>query len=292
MNRTLLLGFALVLTLAALPAHAQGVQTGTLTGKLKSSDGVALPDATIAVTSSALQGRRVTTSDVNGVYVLTSLPPGVYAVKISKSGLASLDRTATVPLGGTATTDATLGVAAVTESVVVEGTAAAPVTDIQTSANIRADDINPLPMGRTPYLAAELMPGVTTNTPNANQITISGGFAYDNVFLIDGVDVNDNLLGTSNDLFIEDALGEVQVLTSGISAEYGRFSGGVVNIITKSGGNMLSGSYRTNLSRPSWTQETPSKRRTASNGACRPPRTRSSPTRSRPSRSSRPAVQP
>src|SRR5213078_275243 len=142
-------------------------------------------------------------------------------------------------------------------SVTVEGNAPAPVTEVQTSANIRSDDINRLPMGRTPYLAAELMAGVTTNTPSTNQITIYGGFAYDNVFLIDGVDVNDNLLGTSNDLYIEDAIGEVQVLTSGVSAEYGRFSGGVVNIITKSGGNTLSGAYRTNFTRPSWTSETP-----------------------------------
>jgi hypothetical protein len=131
------------------------------------------------------------------------------------------------------------------------------VTEIQTSANIRASDINVLPMGRTPYLVTELMPGVTTNAPNANQVTISGGFGYDNVFLIDGVDVNDNLFGTSNDLFIEDAIDEVQVLTSSISAEYGRFSGGVINIITKSGGNVFSGSYRTTFMRPSWTQETP-----------------------------------
>jgi hypothetical protein len=257
MNRRLLLGVALILSFLAPGLGAQGVQTGTLTGTLKSADGLTLPDASITVTSTALQGDRVATSDVNGVYVLANLPPGAYLAKISKAGLATLNRTATVPLGGTVTIDATLAVAAVTESVMVEGVAPAPVTEIQTSANIRADEINQLPMGRTPYLAAELMPGVTTNTPNANQITISGGFAYDNVFLIDGVDVNDNLLGTSNDLFVEDAIGEVQVLTAGISAEYGRFSGGVVNIITKSGGNSLSGSYRTNLSRPSWTQETP-----------------------------------
>ena len=257
MIRKLSFGFALVLSLVASLAHAQGVQTGTLTGTLRSSDGVTLPDASITATSSALQGERKATSDVNGVYLLGNLPPGRYSVKISKAGLATMNRTAIVPLGDAVTLDATLALATVSESVVVEAATPAPVTEIQTSANIRGDEINQLPMGRTPYLAAELMPGVTTNTPNANQITISGGFAYDNVFLIDGVDVNDNLLGTSNDLFIEDALGEVQVLTSGISAEYGRFSGGVVNIITKSGGNTLSGSYRTNLSRPSWTQETP-----------------------------------
>ena len=136
----------------------------------------------------------------------------------------------------------------------VEGVTPPAVTATQTSANITAPEVNALPMGRTPFLIAELMPGLTTNTPSPNQLTISGGFAYDNVFLIDGVDVNDNLLGIVNDLYIEDAIGEVQVLTSGISAEYGRFSGGVVNIVTKSGGNHFAGSYRTTFTRPSWTQ--------------------------------------
>ena len=74
---------------------------------------------------------------------------------------------------------------------------------------------------------ALLSPNVTDNTPNAGQLTIAGAFAYDNVFLVDGVDVNDNLFGDANNLFIEDAIEETQVLTSGISAEYGRFSGGV-----------------------------------------------------------------
>ena len=111
-----------------------------------------------------------------------------------------------------------LSVAQVSETVLVEGVTPPAVTSTQTSANITAAEVNALPMGRTPYLIAELMPGVTTNTPSPNQLTISGGFAYDNVFLIDGVDVNDNLLGTVNDLYIEDAIGEVQVLTSGVSA--------------------------------------------------------------------------
>ncbi len=88
-------------------------------------------------------------------------------------------------------------------------------------------------------------------------MTIAGAFAYDNVFLINGVDVNDNIFGTNNNLFIEDAIEETQVLTSGISAEYGRFSGGVVNVVTKRGGDIFSGSYRHNLSNASWTDETP-----------------------------------
>ena len=58
---------------------------------------------------------------------------------------------------------------------------------------------------------------------------ISGALSYDNLYLINGVDVNDNLFGSPQNVFIEDAIEETQVMTSGIPAEYGRFSGGVVN---------------------------------------------------------------
>ena len=75
--------------------------------------------------------------------------------------------------------------------------------------------------------------------------------------MVDGVDVNDTINGTANNLYIEDAIQNTTVLTNGISAEYGRFSGGVVNIVTRSGGNMFSGSFRENLSNPTWIGETP-----------------------------------
>ena len=123
--------------------------------------------------------------------------------------------------------------------------------------------MNALPINRTPAAIAALAPGLTTNTPNGGQVTISGGFAYDNVFLIDGVDANDNLFGTSNPVFIEDAIADTQVLTSGISAEYGRFSGGVVNVITKSGGNEFSGSVRVNYTNDDWRSRLRSRRRGA-----------------------------
>ena len=256
-RRILWVLFVLITALMPVWAYGQGVQTGAVTGTVTSSDNAVLSDANVFVSSPALQGAHSTTTDVNGVFVAVNLPPGRYTIKISKSGFNAVERSALVPLGGTATVNAILAVASVVETVVVEGVVPPPVTEIQTSANILASDINVMPLGRTPYLVAELMPGVTTNTPVAGQVTISGGFGYDNVFLIDGVDVNDNLLGTSNDLYIEDAIGEVQVLTSGITAEYGRFSGGVINIITKSGGNMFSGSYRTTFTNPAWTKETP-----------------------------------
>ena len=238
----------------------QGVQTGTLTGTVKATDGLSIPEAAVVVTSPALQGTRAVLTDVNGIYSIPSLPPGTYTIRVSKDGLSPAELTAPLPLGATASVDITLSIAAISETVLVEGVTPPAVTSTQMSANIAAADVNVLPMGRTPYLISELMPGLTTNTPNANQLTISGAFAYDNVFLVDGVDVNDNLLGSMNDLYIEDAIGEVQVLTSGITAEYGRFSGGVINILTKSGSNLFGGSYRATFARPSWSNETPFER--------------------------------
>src|SRR5206468_3756257 len=97
-------------------------------------------------------------------------------------------------------------------------------------------------------------------TPNSNQVTIGGAFAYDTVFLVDGVDVNDNLFAQANPLFIEEGIREVQVASSGVGAEYGRFAGGVVNVVTQSGGNLFSGSVRTNLTNSAWSTETPFER--------------------------------
>lgn len=87
-------------------------------------------------------------------------------------------------------------------------------------------------------------------------VSINGSFAYDNVFLLNGVDINDNLFGTANNLYIEDALQELTVHTSGVSAEYGRFSGGVISAVTKSGGNTFQGSFRTDLTNTGWRDET------------------------------------
>ena len=73
----------------------------------------------------------------------------------------------------------------------------AGLTSPTVGANYGTKEISQLPTGRTPALIAELAPGLTANTPNTGQVTISGGFAYDNVFMINGVDVNDNLFGSA-----------------------------------------------------------------------------------------------
>ncbi|HET7697911.1 MAG TPA: TonB-dependent receptor [Vicinamibacterales bacterium] len=255
MRRTLVLIPALLIALGTV-VFAQE-QVGALRGRLATSDGLALPGATVVAASPALQGSRSTTSDVNGVYSLPGLPAGDYTVRIEMTGLGSIERRVAVPLGSPLVLDAVLGPGKISETVTVTAPAPAPVATPAGAFNLRADATRLLPVGRNPFLLAELTPGLTDNTPNQNQVTIGGGLAYDNIFLVDGVDVNDNVFGQSNGLFIEEGIQEVQVLTSGISAEYGRFGGGIVNVITRSGGNLFSGAFRANLSNASWSDETP-----------------------------------
>ena len=244
-----------VMALASL-ASAQGVQTGTVTGTVRDQGNVPLPGVTITATSPSLQGSRSVATDSNGVYSLAGLPPGAYGLRFELPGMRDAQEAQRVDLGGVARLDVTLQLA-IRESVEVKATAPSLIKSPSGGANVRADDIARLPSTRTVWGLTDLAPGLTDNTPNANQLTMAGGFAYDNQFLINGVDVADNIFGTPNNLFIEDALQEVQVLVSGISAEYGRFGGGVVNAITKTGGNEFSGSVRLNFYSPSWTKETP-----------------------------------
>ena len=247
---------AVLVCLGASSAFAQGQQYGTLSGRVSSADGLPLPGVSVTVSSDALQGTRTGITDINGVYSLPGLAPGQYAVRFELNSMTTVERRAAVSLGALAVVDQQLTLAPVKEAVDVRGATPSAVTSHGT-VSLQLADVQRLPVGRTPFLMAELTPGLTDNTPNGSQVTISGAFAYDNLFLMNGVDINDNVLGTPNNVFIEDAIQEVQVLTSGISAEYGRFGGGIVNVITRSGGNALSGAFRTNLSNPSWTAETP-----------------------------------
>lgn len=252
-------GFTIALALAlALPSGllAQGVVTGTVSGTVRSED-QPIPGVTVTLTSPALQGTRVVTTGANGGYIARGLPPGEYVMEFALQGMATVRRTLTVDLSGTTRMDANLEIT-VQEAVTVRGELPSPIATTQLGANYKAEDLDKLPVGRTLAAIAAQAPGLNvSSTFNVGQLRIGGALGYDNVFLVDGTDVNDNLLGTANNLFIEEAVAETAVLTGGIPAEYGRFTGGVVNAITKSGGNSFSGSVRVDLTNPDWTKKTP-----------------------------------
>ncbi len=241
-------------------AAAQGVQYGTIRGTVTDPQGLPVPNVTVTATSPSMQGTRTTTTGPDGTYALRQLPAGTYDLTFETTSFSPAKRTATILFGLTVEQNAQLQTAGVTEQVQVTAAAPAPIAVPTVSANYKHDEIDALANPRTLAGIAQLAPGVTQNTPNADQVAINGAFAFDNVFMLNGVDVNDNLFGSPQNLFIEDAIEETSIMTSGITAEYGRFTGGVINAVTRSGGNTFQGSFRTNFSSPSWTEETPFER--------------------------------
>jgi hypothetical protein len=255
--------FALLVVVLAGSVFAQGVQTATLEGTVSGSDGSPLPGVTVTVTSPALMGERSAISTSTGEFVLRGLPPGDYSIKFSLEGMKSNEVRKTLPLGVSTRVDTKMSVTSVSEVITVTGGSPTVLESTTVGANIRKETVEQLPLLRTPTDIASLSPNVTgdrggrATTPVGGQLSINGGMAYDNNFMINGVNFQDNIFGNTNNLFVEDAIQETQVLTSGISAEYGHFTGGVLNVITKSGGNKFTGTLRDNLTKPTWTNLTP-----------------------------------
>jgi len=249
---------AVLLTLAwQTGAFAQGVQTGTIRGTVRDQDGLAVPGVTVSATSPTLQGVLTATTDAEGGYTLLYLPPGAYQLTFELSGFSTVVQSTEVLLGLTVEQNVSMRPSGVAESVTVVAEMPAAIATPIVGANFKHEEIEQLATPRTVQGISQLAPGLTENSPNVGQLVVNGGFSFDTVFMVNGVDVSDNIFSTPQNLFVEDAIQETQVLTSGISAEYGRFGGGVVNAVTRSGGNRFSGSGRINFLNPSWTTATP-----------------------------------
>ncbi|HVR44290.1 MAG TPA: TonB-dependent receptor [Thermoanaerobaculia bacterium] len=262
MRRVQRLSFALLaLVLVAGMAFGQGT-TSALNGRVE-HDGSGLPGVTVTISSPSMQGSRVSVTDVNGNYNFTSIPPGDYTVEFTMDGMAAITRTVRVNLARTERVNAEMQLSSVAEAITVTAAAPAVLETTEIQSNFTNDQVEDLPVGRTVQNIVSLSAGVNTNGPGASPrqanppITISGAFAFDSLFLINGAVTNENIRGQTDNLFIEDAIEETTVMTGSISAEYGRFTGGVVSAITKSGGNEFSGSFRDSFTNPSWTSVTP-----------------------------------
>ena len=211
------------LLLVSLAASAQ--TTSNLTGTV-SLGGTPLPGATVTISSPSLQGQRTTISDVNGNYNFGALPPGDYTVKFEMESMQSVPRPVKVGLGQTGRANASMQLTSVAEAITVTAASPATLETTEVQTNISAKTVNELPVPRNVLATANLAPGVNTNTTVGGQVIISGAPAHENSYIVDGAVVNENLRGQFSNLFIEDALQETTVLTGGISAEYGRFTGG------------------------------------------------------------------
>ncbi|HUF16431.1 MAG TPA: TonB-dependent receptor [Thermoanaerobaculia bacterium] len=246
----------LLLCLAAIVTelHAHG-PTGTLTGVVR-VDRRALPGVLVTVSSSKLQSPRTSVTDPRGRYTVAFLPAGEYMVSFEKEGLQTVARPARVGLRRVARVDMKMNVPEIAEAITITATAPAIVELHEVQTNFDAEFIDSLPVSRSLQSTAALAPGVHNTGPGASErrsvLAISGAPSFDSLYLIDGTVVNENVRGQAHALYIEDAIDETTILTGAISAEYGRFTGGVVSTVTKSGGNEYSGSLRDNLSNPAW----------------------------------------
>jgi len=256
MLRSRVLIVALAVVLAASSVFAQGNPTGTITGHVTDPDNLALPGVTVTVASPMLQGMRTAVTSANGDYIIPFLPAGDYTVTFELQGFAKATEKIGLRMADRMPVNARLALASVTETVVVVGTSSDMATTPTVATTLRASMIEQIPFGRTLDAATVLAPGAIGNGPRGN-IMISGALSYDNLNLVNGVNVNENLRQQAQQLYVEDAVQETKVSSGNISAEYGRFQGGVVNMITKSGGNNFSGSFRTTFTNDKWRALTP-----------------------------------
>ena len=247
---------------------AQGTQTGNIAGSVK-DQATGNPIAGARVVLTTPQGDRTTVTNAQGTFRFALLIPGPVTLKVSADGFIGASLASRVLLGDTNTTEFPLkSVSAAQATVVVLATANnIDKTDARTGQSFTLDQINSLPINaRTVTNIALLAPGISQEPNNNNQLTIRGAQSTQVLYLVDGADVADPVTGGFAAQLNEDMLSDVQVLSGGISAEYGRFTGGVVNTVTKSGSNEFSGGIiRLTVSDPAWNAYNPLGRGTAGN---------------------------
>jgi hypothetical protein len=258
LRRTLIRSVSVWIVVGLLIAHRLAAQTtnGTIQGRVVDSQGLPVPGVTVAVASTSLQGSRLVTTSENGDYIVTLLPPGTYSVSFEISGFETQRRTVNLAPTQLVPLEVTLGVAPLAETVTIQGRADVLTKTAQVATNFKQELMSALPTTRSIDASMLLAPSVHPTGPNG-AYSVSGSMSFETLFLVNGATVNDNLRGQPLPLYVEDAIQETTIATSGISAEYGRFGGGVVNIITKSGGNTFSGSFRDTLMNDNWRSLTP-----------------------------------
>jgi hypothetical protein len=247
---------ALSLAVAALlvvpgPALAQTRSTSAdLSGVIYDQSKSVLPGVTVTVTNADTGLVRTAVTDGEGRYAVLALPPGTYNLRAELQGFAPQLRDAVeLTLGSAVDVGFTLALAGAQEQVNV--VAEAPLVDTQktaVSSVVSQRQIESLPInGRNFISFSVITPGVTTDrTPQqgasaTSGLTFAGQRARSNNITVDGVDNNDAAVGAVRATFSQEAVREFQVLTNSYSAEFGKASGGVVNIVTKSGTNNLAG---------------------------------------------------
>ncbi|MPY87123.1 MAG: TonB-dependent receptor plug domain-containing protein [Luteitalea sp.] len=235
---TLVLLMALAL---AVPALAQE-QRASIAGVVTDSSGGVLPGVTVEARNASGAVVSTVTNDV-GVFRFPALAPGIYEVSAALEGFQGqkFERVEAL-LGQIKQLQFTLDVGGLAEQVQV--TVETPLVDVRQSAratSIRAEQIELLPKGRDFSTLVTQAPGAN-NEQRLGGISVDGASAGENRFILDGIETTDLQMGTSGKQVIVDFIEELQVKSSGYTAEFGGATGGVINVITKSGTSQFHGS--------------------------------------------------
>lgn len=249
----------IILILVSLPLLGQGFQIGTISGTVTDETGGVLPGVTVEVVSQERGFTRTATSGMEGRFLFPSLPLGRYSVTAS---LAGFQRAAVRDLAveQDKTTDISLSLSLSAETAEITVSGEAPLVD-PTNATVNTrlsiDEFEQAPVGRSYQSLLTLAPGVIDQPGNSSSGNpqVHGAQSSGNVYLFDGVDTTDPTTGTFGANLNFEAIQEVAVYTSGVSAEYGRATGATLNVITKSGTNEIDGSVKAIATNDAWDEQ-------------------------------------
>ncbi|HTC34987.1 MAG TPA: carboxypeptidase-like regulatory domain-containing protein, partial [Bryobacteraceae bacterium] len=234
-----------VVTVLLFGGAVANAQTGSIVGTILDPSNAGVPGATVSAKNQATAAVRTAMTSDTGTYALPNLPPGNYDVSVEKQGFAVLQfRSIQLTVAQNLTLDGTLDVGTASQSVEVAGTSVAPINleDAQLSNVIDERRIVDLPLiTRDPYYLALLSPGAQST--DLGGLTVNGQRERNNNFLLDGVDNNDAGVpgGFGLSTLNPDATQEFRVITNNFLPEFGRNTGAIVDIVTKSGTNQFHG---------------------------------------------------
>ncbi|MFQ5525672.1 MAG: carboxypeptidase regulatory-like domain-containing protein [Thermoanaerobaculia bacterium] len=243
----------LVIGLALAPvAQAQTLDSGQVSGNVYDETNAPIPGATVTLRSSATGVSRVTVTGDGGVFRFPAVPPGDYDVLVELEGFDAVEVTSLdVTVGSSLTFDVTLSLEIQTETITVQGSTAPIDTGSAGVSQLISDiAIENLPLlGRDFRDLARLSPAAQVTPGLRGGLRLGGQQSDYTGGSIDGADVRDNFFGeffgsleTKNSVIPIEAVQEFQVVTNGFAPEFGRSTGGLLNVVTKSGTNELKGS--------------------------------------------------
>ncbi|HET8676733.1 MAG TPA: carboxypeptidase regulatory-like domain-containing protein [Blastocatellia bacterium] len=242
-----------LLAWCALPALAQqSVTSATLSGHVEDKEGAGITGATVKATNLDRNQSWKMRSDDHGRFRFPILPVGAYRIEVEHAGFAAFNRELNLSIGQALDLPVTLAIGGITEtaSVTASDTPLVETVRTQVAGTIAPREVSDLPLNGRNYLdLALLIPAVSRTNTGSNQrfaetsavpgtgISIAGQRNLYNSFIVDGLSANDDAADLAGTFFSQEVIREFQVVTSGGIAEYGRASGGVVNIVTQSGTN-------------------------------------------------------